>query len=259
MVVKNPSDFLSSHIGGSEKATKDILAATLGKVLVIDEAYMLAGNVSADDSHGSHTDTFRAAVIDTLVAEVQSVPGDDRCVLLLGYKEPMEKMFQNSNPGLARRFPMASAFEFEDYNENELQVILDLKLDQSGFDATPKAREVVRECLERARNRPNFGNAGEIDILMDQAKLRHQKRLKSRETRSIDVLEPTDFDPDFDRADRASLNCRKLFEGVIGCEELIDQLENYQRVARNMKKLNKDPRKQIPFNFLFRGPPGMFY
>ncbi|KAH8689078.1 P-loop containing nucleoside triphosphate hydrolase protein [Talaromyces proteolyticus] len=256
VVVKNPSDFISQHIGGSEKATKDILAATVGKVLVIDEAYMLAGSVSSDNSHGSRTDMFRAAVIDTLVAEVQSVPGDDRCVLLLGYKEPMEKMFQNTNPGLARRFPMASAFKFEDYTDDELQIILDLKLHQSGFDATKKAREVVRECLTRARNRPNFGNAGEIDILMDQAKLNHQKRLKSRETRIIDILEPVDFDPDFDRADRASSTCRKLFEGVIGCEELIDQLENYQRRVRNMKKLNKDPREQIPFNFLFRGPAG---
>ena len=34
------------------------------------------------------------AVIDTIVAEVQSVPGEDRCVLLLGYRNEMEEMFQ---------------------------------------------------------------------------------------------------------------------------------------------------------------------
>lgn len=39
-------------------------------------------------------DSFKAAVIDTIVAEIQSVPGEDRCVLLLGYKEHMEEMFQ---------------------------------------------------------------------------------------------------------------------------------------------------------------------
>jgi hypothetical protein len=32
----------------------------------------------------------QVAVIDTIVAKVQGVPGDDRCVLLLGYKEEME-------------------------------------------------------------------------------------------------------------------------------------------------------------------------
>jgi hypothetical protein len=29
-------------------------------------------------------------VIDAIVAKVQGVPGDDRCVLLLGYQEQME-------------------------------------------------------------------------------------------------------------------------------------------------------------------------
>jgi hypothetical protein len=44
-------------------------------------------------STGDH-DPFKTAVIDTIVAEVQNVPGEDRCVLLLGYKEQMERMFQ---------------------------------------------------------------------------------------------------------------------------------------------------------------------
>lgn len=43
-------------------------------------------------SHG--TNSFNAAVIDTIVAEIQSVPGEDRCVLLLGYEAPMREMFQ---------------------------------------------------------------------------------------------------------------------------------------------------------------------
>jgi hypothetical protein len=41
-----------------------------------------------------NNDPYKTAVIDTIVAEVQSVPGDDRCVLMLGYKEQMEEMFQ---------------------------------------------------------------------------------------------------------------------------------------------------------------------
>lgn len=55
------------------------------------QAYMLYGG---RNSHGSHTDTFKTAVIDTIVAEVQSVPGEDRCVLLLGYETQMREMFQ---------------------------------------------------------------------------------------------------------------------------------------------------------------------
>ena len=43
---------------------------------------------------GGAADPYKTAVIDTIVAEVQSVPGEDRCVLLLGYKDRMEEMFQ---------------------------------------------------------------------------------------------------------------------------------------------------------------------
>jgi hypothetical protein len=42
----------------------------------------------------SATDPYKTSVIDTIVAEIQSVPGEDRCVLLIGYKDQMEEMFQ---------------------------------------------------------------------------------------------------------------------------------------------------------------------
>lgn len=41
VVVKNPSDFIGSVLGESEKKTAAILEATVGCVLVIDEAYGL--------------------------------------------------------------------------------------------------------------------------------------------------------------------------------------------------------------------------
>jgi Holliday junction resolvasome RuvABC ATP-dependent DNA helicase subunit len=189
------------------------------------------------------------------VAEVQIVPGDDRAVILCD-KSQMENMFQNVNPGLSRRFPLASAFTFEDFSDDELQQILNLKLKQQGFEATGQAKTVVKEMLSRARNRPNFGNAGEIDILLDAAKARHQTRLSKGETKSRKALEPLDFDENFDRAERAETNIQKLFEGTIGAEDVVAKLEGYQDTVRTMKLLEMDPKENIPFNFLFRGPPG---
>ena len=100
MVIKNPSDFVGNVLGQSEKNTKTILASTIGKVLIIDEAYSL---YSGTDGTGNQSDSFKTAVVDTIVAEVQSEPGEDRCVLLLGYENEMKRMFQNVNPGLSRR------------------------------------------------------------------------------------------------------------------------------------------------------------
>lgn len=250
VIVKNPSDFVGAALGQSEKQTKGILAASLGKVLVIDEAYGLYGG------QGSTADPYKSAVIETIVAEVQSVPGDDRCVLLLGYKEQMETMFQNVNPGLSRRFPIASAFEFEDFDDEALRQILNLKLKKQGYHATDQAKRVAMDMLSRARNRPNFGNAGEIDIMLDAAKAKHQSRLSRKETSSASTLEAPDFDENFDRAERAETNVSMLFEGTVGQEDVIAKLQGYQETVKTMKSLELDPKEDIPFNFLFRGPPG---
>jgi hypothetical protein len=239
VVPKTPADFVGSVLGASEANTKGILEAAKGKVLVIDEAYGLY----------SASDPYKTAVIDTIVAEVQSVPGDDRCVLLLGYKEQMEEMMQNVNPGLARRFPIESGFLFEDFNDDEMATIFDAKLKAQQFFTTERGRSVALEVLSRMRNRPNFGNAGQIDILLNDAKSRRQKRLARDRVARKDVFEAEDFDPDYQRAERASTNIEKLF--------IVTQMKDYQNIAANMRDLGMDPREELPFTFLFRGPPGM--
>jgi len=62
----------------------------------------LYGGGGKGGASGAH-DPYKTAVIDTIVAEIQSVPGEDRCVLLLGYEEQMIEMFQVSEPEKARK------------------------------------------------------------------------------------------------------------------------------------------------------------
>ncbi|PYH42931.1 P-loop containing nucleoside triphosphate hydrolase protein [Aspergillus saccharolyticus JOP 1030-1] len=258
VVVKNPSDFVGSVIGESEKNTKGILASTLGKVLVIDEAYgLFAGGTS--DGTSAKSDPYRSSVVDTIVAEVQSTAGEDQCVLLLGYREPMQQMFQNVNPGLSRRFPLDQALEFQGFAKGELDQILTMKLKEQRFNVTERGRRVALDMLERARNRPIFGNAGEVNILLNSAKMQLQKRISCARHAAGSLpstLDAEDFDEDFDRSERDDRNVARLFEGVIGCDEIIAKLEGYRQIVRKMRQLECDPRNEVPFNFLFRGPPG---
>ncbi len=201
---------------------------------------------------GNQSDPYKTAVIDTIVAQVQSVPGEDRCVLLLGYEDQIVEMFQNVNPGLSRRFPIADAFHFQDFSDSEMRQILELKLKDQGLDATEEAKLVAIEVLGRARNRPNFG---EVQNLLGKAKTSYQTRqsLKPLSERSFDaIFEAQDFDAWFDREADAATNLQKLFEDVVGCESVV----SYQQIARGMKAQGLDPREQIPTNFVFKGPPG---
>ncbi|KAI9888232.1 MAG: hypothetical protein M1814_000943 [Vezdaea aestivalis] len=256
VVIKNPADFVGSVLGESEKNTKAILKATEGKVLIIDEAYML---YSGAGGTSSVSDPYKTAVIDTIVAEIQSTIGEDRCVLLLGYRLELEEMFRNCNPGLSRRFPLDDAFSFEDFDDAELRRILDLKLKKQDLNATDEAKDAAMSVLGRARHRPNFGNAGEVENLISRAKGLHQSRQSKVpvKDRPIDIVfEAQDFDPDFDRASNATVDCRELFKDVLGSEEVIAKLEGYCESVKNMRKRNIDPRRKIPFNFIFKGPPG---
>lgn len=256
MITKNPADFKGAHVGQSEETTKAILAATIGKVLIIDEAYMLH---SGDSNTGSGVDPYNKAIVDTIVAEVQSTPGEDRCVLLLGYKHQMEEFFQKTNPGLARRFPLSDAFDFEDFNDDQLRQILELKLRKQDLSATKEAKEVAMNVLIRAKHLPNFGNAGEIENLLSHAKSAHQTRHSKQpsDQRPWEIMfEPMDFDAEHDRELRASENIAELFKDDVGRDDVIAQLGGYQKVATGMKAKHIDPRSHIPFTFVFKGPPG---
>ena len=82
VVFKNASDFKGDVLGASEATTRAILKASEGCVLVIDEAYTLCSPSGVGS--GASGDPFGAAVIDTIVEQVQGRPGDDRAVILLG-------------------------------------------------------------------------------------------------------------------------------------------------------------------------------
>ncbi|KAK0214970.1 P-loop containing nucleoside triphosphate hydrolase protein [Armillaria fumosa] len=250
VVVKNPADFVGSALGESEKNTKAILATTVGKVLIIDEAYGLYGGGTT----GQQSDPYKTAVIDTIVAEVQSTPGEDRCVLLLGYKQQMDEMFQNVNPGLSRRFAIEDAFYFHDFSTDELRQILDFKLKDQNLQATEEAKKVALEVLNRAKIRPNFGNAGEVENLLSKAKTNYISRTRGAVVDTI--FEPADFDPDFDRGSHADDNLDELFKDVVGCDGIVSKLRRYQKTASAGRRKGHDVRDLIPTSFVFKGPPG---
>lgn len=157
---------------------------------------------------------------------------------------------------------MDDAFQFADYTESELSQALEMKLKEHDLTATAAAKTVALDVLNRLRNRPNFGNIGAVENLLNQAKMQYQRRQGAlpAEQRSPDApFEPTDFDPKYDRNDHAATNLVKLFEDVVGCEEIVAKLGKWQNMAGNMKKLGKDPRDYIPTNFVFKGPPGNYF
>lgn len=262
VIIKNPSDFVGAALGTSEKQTRAILHSAEGCVLVIDEAYLLNG--SGGSVTGGSQDIFKAAVVDTLVEQVQGQPGDDRAVILLGYRKQMEAMFAACNPGFSRRFQMENAFEFEDYDDDALLRILmsSCKSAELGISLETAAQAI--EQLAKAKAQPNFGNAGAVNNLLSKAKLRMQERQarlarssssSSRKRKSRggdgDTLLPEDFG-----VCEMSAEAGDLFSGLVGCEKVLSKLQEYKDLITLCQSNGEDPKKFLETNFVFTGSPG---
>ncbi|KAL9567858.1 hypothetical protein ACKAV7_008161 [Fusarium commune] len=257
VITKKASDLIGRYCGHSEGDTAQALEEAKGGVLIIDDAHLLYQE-RADGTND--WDDFRQGVIDTLVANVSGSPGEDRCVILCGYEDRMERMFLRTNSGLGRRFPLENAFRFTSYDDDELGRILKQKMESEDLVATDEAFKVARDMLSRMRRRPNFGNGGDVETLLNQANLRRIRRLKNSmsqfSTLTGQPLKPIDVDPDFDRSTRADENRNALFDDFVGFGHITDRFRKHQKMADGMRRYGIDPKPHIPWAFVFKGPPG---
>eukprot|EP01040_Poterioochromonas_malhamensis_P002068 gene2068-2204_t len=253
VVFKTASDFVGSALGKSEEITRGILEQSKGCVLVIDEAY---GLFSAAGSAHKKNEPYREAVINTLVEQIQGSPGEDRAVLMLGYRKEMEEMFANANPGLSRRFQLEDAFVFEDYDDEALLRILIKAVKQQDMKINKDTALFAIKQLEKARARPHFGNAGAVNNLLSNAKIRMQQRLKALRVSPIDkdLLIQDDFK--YKNFCEKPLTTNELLADVIGCEEIRKKLKKTCAVVEYQRKNGEDPRESASFNYLFLGAPG---
>ncbi|KAJ0385862.1 hypothetical protein COL922a_005567 [Colletotrichum nupharicola] len=252
VMVRNPSDLIGRYLGQSEQMTQDILSQARGNVLIIDDAHMLYPGANGG---GNKTDVYRTAVLDTIVANVLADP-ENRCIILVGYDYEMGQLFNNCNPGLQRRFPKETALHFDPYSEDELCQIMGLKAEQCDLKMTQDARAVSRQVISRMRINPKFGNAGDVENLLNQAKVRLNARIKSGLSHGQPAVEPADIDPQWDRASQAEGNREALFKDFVGFREIVEKFEGYQLLVDGMRLHDIDPKPHVPWAFIFKCPPG---
>ena len=238
------------------KALIDEILNEGGGVLFIDEAYQLTSGNS----------TGGGAVLDYLLAEVENRRGKVVFVLA-GYNKQMESFFAH-NPGLPSRFPVN--MPFADYTDDELLRILELKINKKykgGMECEDGLRglycRIVARRIGRGRGKEGFGNAREVENVLDRISRRQAARLRrARKART----KPNDFF--FTKEDLigpepvdALSKCaawKKLQEGLIGLgavkqavQSLVDSIQqNY------LRELQEEPLIQYSLNKVFLGNPG---
>ena len=198
--LKAPPDFTGSAVGETSEKTSALIENCRGKVLVIDEAYGLNQGGSGGSASSGSSFGYGKEALDTLVGKVNNAAGDDIAVIMCGYEDEMKEMLLNQNPGLQRRFPLSAAFYFEDFTDDELMSIL---VNGAARDALKLPREtasVAVAMLAKERVKPNFGNAGAANELLNRAK----QAMVARDPRAMTITR-ADILSGADKATVASL------------------------------------------------------
>ncbi|MDR3232599.1 MAG: AAA family ATPase [Planctomycetaceae bacterium] len=155
------TELKGSYLGQSKDAVIQRFekAREEGKVLFIDEAHNL---YSKHDQ-----DSFAKEVIAQIVQATTAVKYARVFTILAGYPEPMKELM-NADAGLSRRFPEQLIVPFPDYTTEECLQILCKRLVQKKFTLSPEAAPALCSIIEKMKEDPKFGNAGNMANLADQ-------------------------------------------------------------------------------------------
>jgi SpoVK/Ycf46/Vps4 family AAA+-type ATPase len=246
VVMKRPEDFKGSVLGESEKKVNEILDAAIDKVLFIDEAYGL---------HSNEGDIYSKAIIDALVGRFSGTSKDRTVLLMAGYKDKMEEMLREANPGLSSRFQ--TRIEFEDYDDQELSWIARDVAARSKKTFTRDALFEVVRLVGHKRCQLNFGNAREVVSIVKAIEKSSLTTGGLNQTPSpiitLDIVSP----PEAQQA--VSLKRATLQNRLQTYPELLVWQKNLQ------KKLDRAKQRGMPLsaedlnlalNMLFLGNPG---
>lgn len=201
VVEVSRSGLVEGYVGQTAKKTEKVIEAALDGVLFVDEAYSLFGEGK----------DFGREALETILRYME-VHKDRLIVVFAGYPKEMNNLIQ-SNPGLTRRFK--HTINFQDFQMDELMEIFDKVLARSKLSITPEAHDAARQIIERSKNAKgsNFGNAGEVENLVEKLEDAHALNMKKEGT--LEKVKQT-------FAAKAALpDDLKIRLGTIGMDEIV--------------------------------------
>lgn len=166
LIEADRDKMVAGYVGHTARQTNELVDSAIGGVLFIDEAYTLTQSGQND---------FGKEALDTLLKRLSDDKGKFVCIVA-GYTKEMFDFIQ-ANPGLKRRFNQT--ITFNDYDGAALTEIFRRLVAKEGFALDAEASANLRQFFDRmyATRTKDFGNAGECDNLMIEAKKRYASRI----------------------------------------------------------------------------------
>lgn len=243
------SDLVGNVVGDTAIKTNALIDRAIDGVLFIDEAYQLA-----EKERGGFGQEALDAVMTRMENERKRL-----CVIEAGYPERM-RQFLDSNPGFRRRF--GEIITFPDYSTEELMIILNKKIAARKLSCTPELNEQLDLIIQNIPRDEKFGNAGEMEKLLQGMDRRHALRVSKNQLPFDEPYTPDDVSAEYKQY---------LPPAVPGMDELMKELEDMvglkgvkafvrRQVSRLRYDLNHPPKgkksQARSLHMVFTGNPG---
>jgi hypothetical protein len=189
------NDLVAGYLGQTAIKTKDIIKASIGGVLFIDEAYSL-GNSEKRDS-------FAKECVDTL-CEALSEHKHNWMVIIAGYEKELNDCFFSLNDGLNSRFTWR--FKLDSYKPGELKSIYEKQVRDFGWTIASAAAAAADGHGHRnalcdewfATHMDYFTTYGrDMETLFTKTKIAHSRRVFGRPNSMKTEITMTDLENGF--------------------------------------------------------------
>jgi SpoVK/Ycf46/Vps4 family AAA+-type ATPase/tetratricopeptide (TPR) repeat protein len=249
-------DLVGTHQGHTAQKVEEKCKEARGGILFIDEAYTLVND---------ENDTFGREAVDALM-KIMEDERDQLCVIIAGYPDKISE-FLNSNSGLRRRF--STKVEFEDYDAAQLFIIFQQLISKKGITILDNVAEQMRRILKAVYDRrdENFGNAGEVENIVQQIQENHALRcLEQKLSIKTTPVEEADIPKSIldllpmDNSDETIEKALKELNELVGLSSVKKHIrELVNEYKHELIRLRRDPQSagdKRGYHMIFKGNPG---
>ena len=247
VIETDRSGLVGRYMGETPQKTLEVVAAAMGGVLLIDEAYSLVPDDNGQD--------YGHEAVATLIKAMEDFRGKF-CVILAGYKNKLNEMIK-TNPGFRSRIQFE--LDFPNYSREELGRIAKLMFRNRKYSISDPAMDKVLDITDVRRKDPNFANAREIRNIIDQVVMNNSLRCIGSEERHVEIVDVNKYIKDSgiglpltgDKVNRRILTADEELDALVG-------LDAVKRMVKKIKAYGKRNKDSADFNMhmCFYGNPG---
>ncbi len=247
VIETDRSGLVGRYMGETPQKTLEVIAAAMGGVLFIDEAYSLVPDDNGQD--------YGHEAVATLIKAMEDFRGKF-CVILAGYKNKLNEMIK-TNPGFRSRIQFE--LDFPNYSREELGRIAKMMFRNRKYSISDPAMDKVLDITDVRRKDPNFANAREIRNIIDQVVMNNSLRCIGSEERHVEIVDVNKYIKDSGIG--LPLTGDKVNKRILTADEELDALVGLDAVKRMVKKIkaygkrNKDS-ADFNMHMCFYGNPG---